>query len=67
MLTEEQINKKEREYLAKPEADVIFLSPRCDGVSLDGRQWSDHTIEDCPDCGMKPVKYIRADLVLKRK
>lgn len=67
MPTEEQINKRDREYLDSPDPEVIWLAPKCDSVPSargEGRVWCEDMPEDCPECGMKPVRYIRSDLVL---
>lgn len=45
---------------------VIFLGPRCEVITGEGRQWCEDP-QPCDDdtCPHKPVKYIRADLVIQ--
>lgn len=64
-MTQEQQNKRDMEYLAKPDPEAIYLGPKCQGLDYEGRQWSTDAL-DCPEdeCGLKAVKYIRADLAL---
>lgn len=42
---------------------VIYLSPRCEVVSGDGRLWCEDP-QPCDDseCPYKPVRYIRAEV-----
>src|SRR5882672_6525217 len=46
--------------LAKPDPERIWLGPRCEEVGGD-RTWCSAP-QDCDDCGIKSVEYIRADL-----
>ncbi len=61
-------NRRDEEYLARPDPDRIWLAPKCEGLSYEGRSWC-HEPHDCEDdgCGLKAVEYIRADLVAKLK
>lgn len=47
---------------------VIFLGPRCQILTDEGRQWCEDP-QPCDDttCQEKPVRYIRADLVTTHK
>jgi hypothetical protein len=41
----------------------IWLECKCAENGYEGRQWcQDNVFENCEECGLKPVKYIRADL-----
>ncbi len=44
---------------------ILFLGPRCQVITGDGRQWcEDPQPCDEGDCPHKPVKYIRYDLAV---
>ncbi len=43
----------------------IFLSPRCDECNCD-REWCTEPGDQCDECNLPWVEYIRADLVTLR-
>ena len=64
-MTETQLEARDDARLAAPDPAHIWLTPKCDGLEIDGRAWCSENPGDCPDdgCGMKAIKYVRADLV----
>lgn len=60
---EQMQDRRDSEYLAKPDPERIFLAPRCEGLSDEGRSWCEDR-RDCDDtdCGLKAVEYVRVDL-----
>ncbi len=47
----------------------IWLEPNCEGSSIkeEGRTWCcDPVYETCPECGVEPTEYVRADIVDRR-
>jgi hypothetical protein len=65
-MTEAQLDARDAAILAKPDPETIWLQPRCE---IEERSWCEDHPGDCTDhgCGLKAVKYVRADLVLKMK
>lgn len=58
-------DRRDGEYLAKPDPERIFLAPKCEGLSEEGRSWCNER-HDCDDhgCGMKAVEYVRLDVAI---
>ena|SRR5665213_1429756 len=59
---EQMQDRRDAELLARPDPEFIYLAPRCEGLSSEGRAWCEDR-HDCEDegCGLKAVKYIKAD------
>lgn len=66
MSDEKGIVERDEAYLARPDPERIFLAPRCEGLSLEGRTWSSDR-HDCDEegCGLKAVEYVRADALTR--
>lgn len=42
--------------------ETIWLEPECEACDCN-RQWcQDNVWDPCPECGLEPVKYVRADI-----
>lgn len=65
-LTEEQMRKRDLEYLAEPEPENLWFAPRCESLEDHHRDMSDTPIHDCtePDCGCKAIQYVRIDVAI---
>lgn len=63
--TEQERTRSDLEYLAAPDPERIWLLPKCEGLSPEGRSWCEEP-QDCPesDCGMKSIEYVRLDIAI---
>lgn len=63
-MTEAQLEARDDAALAKPDPEIIWLTPNCSALEIEGRAWCEEHPGDCHDdgCGLKAIKYIRADL-----
>ena len=62
-MTPEQKQKRDEEYLASPDPERIWLAPKCEGLSYEGRSWMEEP-KDCEDCDLKAIEYIRIDVAI---
>ena len=64
-LTQQQYEARDDKLLATPDPERIWLAPRCEALSEEGRFWCESPVA-CPDeCGFEPVEYVRLDVAIK--
>ena len=68
-LTEHQLEVRDEARLTAPDPERIWLTPKCEGLEIEGRGWCEEHPGDCPDdvCGCKAIEYIRADMMANLK
>ncbi len=64
-MSREALEARDMRILEKPDPERIFLAPKCEALSDEGRTWSEDR-QDCDEsgCEMKAVEYVRLDIAI---